>query len=112
MARGFLTGKYVRGKIPESLRYRSDQNLAERFFKPEDFDILEAVMKVAKEKSATPSQVALAWLIHKGVVAPIIGATKIQHVEEAVQALSIRLSTEDVHRLEAPYKPHPIMGHN
>jgi len=112
LARGFLTGKYVRGKTPESLRYRSDENLAERFFKPEDFDVLDEVVKVAKEKGATPSQVALAWLIHKGVVAPIIGATKIQHVEEAVQAVSLRLSVNDINRLEAPYKSHPIMGHD
>ena len=111
IARGFLTGKYMRGKNPDSVRYRSEHFLAERFFKPEDFDVLEEVVRVAKEKGVTPSQIALAWLLHKGVVAPIVGATKVQHIEEAVEALNVRLKEDDIHRLEAPYKPHFVMGH-
>jgi len=111
IARGFLTGKYMRGKNPDSVRYRSEHFLAERFFKPEDFDVLEEVVRVAKEKGVTPSQIALAWLLHKGVVAPIVGATKVQHIEEAVEALNVRLKEDDIHRLEAPYKPHSVMGH-
>jgi aryl-alcohol dehydrogenase-like predicted oxidoreductase len=112
LARGFLTGKYVRGEPPDSVRYRSEHFLAERFFKPEDFDVLEEVVGVAKEKDVTPSQIALAWLLHKGVTAPIVGATRLQHIEEAVEALSVHLSSDDIRRLEAPYKPHPVMGHN
>jgi aryl-alcohol dehydrogenase-like predicted oxidoreductase len=111
IARGFLTGKYMRGKNPDSVRYRSEHFLAERFFKPEDFDVLEEVVRVAKEKGVTPSQIALAWLLHKGVVAPIVGATKVQHIEEAVEALNVRLKEDDIRRLEAPYKPHFVMGH-
>ena len=112
LARGFLTGKYVRGKTPDSVRYRSEHFLAEKFFKPEDFDVLEEVVRVAKEKDVTPSQISLAWLLHKGVTAPIVGATRLQHIEEAVEALSVHLSSDDIRRLEAPYKPHPVMGHN
>ena len=112
LARGFLTGKYTRGGIPVSARYRTDPNLAERFFKPEDFDVLEEVVRVAKEKDAAPSQIALAWLLHKGVVAPIVGATNVRHIEEAVEALNMRLGPDDIRQLEAPYKPHPIMGHS
>lgn len=112
LARGFLAGRYVRGKTPDSVRYRSEHFLGERFFKPEDFDVLEEVVRVAKEKGVTPSQIALAWLLHKGVVAPIVGATKVQHIEEAIEATSVRLSSDDIRRLEAPYKPHPVMGHN
>lgn len=111
IARGFLTGKYMRGKTPDSVRYRSEHFLAERFFKPEDFDVLEEVVRVAKEKGVTPSQIALAWLLHKGVVAPIVGATKVQHIEEAVESLNVRLKEDDIRRLEAPYKPHSVMGH-
>jgi len=111
IARGFLTGKYMRGKTPDSVRYRSEHFLAERFFKPEDFDVLEEVVRVAKEKGVTSSQIALAWLLHKGVVAPIVGATKVQHIEEAVEALNVRLKEDDIRRLEAPYKPHSVMGH-
>jgi len=112
LARGFLTGKYTRRKTPDSVRYRTDPDFAERFFKPEDFDVLEEVVKVAKEKDVTPSQIALAWLLHKEVVAPIVGATKVQHIEEAVGALNVRLEPDDIRRLEAPYKPHPTMGHS
>lgn len=112
LARGFLTGKYVRGKTPDSVRYRSEHFLDEKFFKPEDFDVLEEVVRVAKEKDVTPSQISLAWLLHKGVTAPIVGATRLQHIEEAVEALSVHLSSDDIRRLEAPYKPHPVMGHN
>jgi len=112
LARGFLTGKYKRGETHDSARYRSDRNLAERFFRPEDFDVLEEVLRVAKEKSVTASQIALAWLLQKGVVAPIVGATKVQHIEQAVEALSVHLSSDDIRRLEAPYKPHPVIGHS
>lgn len=112
LARGFLTGKYKRGEPHDSARYRSDRNLAERFFRPEDFDVLEEVLRVAKEKSVTASQIALAWLLQKGVVAPIVGATKVQHIEQAVEALSVHLSSDDIRRLEAPYKPHPVIGHS
>ena len=62
-------------------------------------------------KDATPAQIALAWLLHKDVTAPIIGATKSEHVEEAVAAVELKLEVEDIARLEAGYKPHPVIGH-
>jgi 1-deoxyxylulose-5-phosphate synthase len=111
LARGFLTGRYKRGKTPESARYKTDKYFAERFFRPEDFDVLERAGDVAKEKDVTVSQIALAWLLHKRVTAPIIGATRIEHIEEAVEATQVQLSSDDVKRLEEPYKPHPILGH-
>ncbi len=117
LARGFLTGKYKRGETPKSLRYETDgpdahSYLAERYFKPEDFDVVETVEAVAREKGVSPSQIAVAWLLHKGVTAPIIGATKVTHIEAAVGALGIKLTSDDMTRLEAPYKPHPVIGHD
>lgn len=112
LARGFLSGKYERGEIPQTLRYKSDEILSHRFFKTEDFDVVERVMEISKEKGTTPSQIALAWLFHKGVTAPIIGATKVEHVEEAVAAIELSLSNDDIRRLEEPYKPHPVLGHS
>ncbi len=112
LARGFLTGRYERGKTPDSKRYRSDKYFAERFFRPEDFDVVERVGEVAREKGVTTSQVALSWLFHKGVAAPIIGATRVEHLEDAVQSLQVQLSSDDMKRLEEPYKPHPIIGHS
>jgi aryl-alcohol dehydrogenase-like predicted oxidoreductase len=111
LAKGFLTGKYERGEISKATRYESDSLLRERFFKPEDFDVLEALEAVANEKAVTTAQVAIAWLLHKGVTAPIVGCSKVEHVEDAVGALEVKLNTSDMERLEAKYKPHPIIGH-
>ncbi len=112
LARGFLTGRYKRGKTPDTSRYKTDKYFAERFFRPEDFDVLERVEEVAKEKDVTPSQIALAWLLHKGVTAPVIGATRIEHIEDAVESTQVQLSSDDAKRLEEPYKRHPILGHS
>jgi aryl-alcohol dehydrogenase (NADP+) len=112
LARGFLTGKYTREKISDSVRYRSDPKLVQGFFRPEDFDVVEETVIIAEEKDVTPAQIALSWLLHKGVVAPVVGATKVQHIEEAVEALSVHLDVDDIRRLEAPYKPHPAPEYN
>ncbi len=112
LARGFLTGGYRRGKTADTTRYRTDKYFAERFFHPEDFDVLERVEEVAREKGVTPSQIALAWLFHKGVTAPIIGATRVEHITEAAESVQVQLSGDDMKRLEDPYKPHPILGHS
>ena len=111
LARGFLTGRYKRGKTPGTSRYKTDKYFAERFFRPEDFDVVERVEEVAKEKGTTTAQIALAWLLHKGVNAPIIGATKVEHIDEAVGSLDLQLSADDMRRLEEPYKTHRILGH-
>ncbi len=112
LARGFLTGRYKRGKTLDTSRYKTDKYFAERFFRTEDFDVVESVEEVAKEKGVTPSQIALAWLLHKGVTAPIIGATKTEHIEDAVESVQVQLSSDDVKRLEERYKPHPTLGHS
>jgi aryl-alcohol dehydrogenase (NADP+) len=110
LARGFLTGRYKRGGKVNTPRYRSDKYFAERFFKPEDFDVVERAEEIAKEKGVTVSQIAMAWLLQKGVCAPIIGATKVEHLEDAVSSLDVKLSPDDVKRLEEPYKSHRIIG--
>jgi 1-deoxyxylulose-5-phosphate synthase len=112
LARGFLTGRYKRGKTPGTSRYKTDKYFAERFFHPEDFDVVERAEEVAKEKGATTAQVGLAWLLRKGVNAPIIGATKVEHIDEAVGSLDLQLSDDDMTRLEEPYKTHRILGHS
>src|SRR3989442_15360121 len=106
LARGFLTGRYKRGGKVDTARYRSDKYFPERFFKPEDFDVVERAKEIAKEKGVTVSQIALAWLLHKGGCAPIIGATKEEDLEDTVSWLEAKLSPDDMKRLEKPYKPH------
>ncbi len=110
IARGFLTGRYKRGKTPDSARYREDKQFGRFFFRPEDFDILERVEEVAADKGVMPAQIALAWLLHKGVTAPLIGASKVEHVEQAVEALQVSLSSGDIERMEEPYKHREIEG--
>jgi aryl-alcohol dehydrogenase (NADP+) len=111
LARGFLAGKYKRNEEPKTARYATDKPLAERYFKPEDYDVVETLETLAKEKGVSPAQVSLAWLLHKNVTSPILGATKVEHVEEAVGALDVKLDPKEIEQLEAPYKPHPIIGH-
>ena len=110
LAKGFLGGRYKRGKTPDSARYRSEKPLRDFFFRPEDFDVLEMVEEVAAEKGVGTAQIALAWLLHKDVTAPFVGASKIEHIEQAIEALDIRLSSGDIRRLEEPYKYREIEG--
>jgi len=111
LAKGFLSGRYKREEKPNSKRFKSDELLGDRFFRPEDFDVVERLEDVAKEKSVPPAQVAISWLLHKGVTAPIVGPTKVEHVEEAVAAIDVKLNEDDMRRLEEPYKPHRVIGH-
>jgi aryl-alcohol dehydrogenase (NADP+) len=110
LARGFLTGKYKRNETPESIRYKTDMNLRNRFFNSQDFDILERVEQLSMEKDVTQAQIALAWLFHKGVTSPIIGATKVEHVDDAVASLDIRLKSDELKYLEEPYQPRNVIG--
>jgi len=92
-------------------RFKSDELLTERFFRPEDFDVLENAVAIAEEKGVSVAQLAISWLLHKGVTAPIVGVTKLEHVQEAVDAVELKLSEDDMARLEEPYKPHKVLGH-
>lgn len=79
---------------------------------PGDEEVIAAVRKVAEEAETKPAEVALAWLLSRpGVVAPIIGATKIEHLETAVKSLELKLTDEQIKAVEAPYRPHAVRGH-
>ena len=83
-----------------------------RYTHTKDIDVITAVQSVAKARGLPPAQVALAWLLGKaGVCAPVIGATKVHHIEDAVKALEVGLSEEEVKQIEAEYVPHAIAGH-
>ncbi len=112
LARGFLAGNRKRAEDAPTKRAKSDTYAHDLYFASEDYDVVEEVVAIAAEKGYSPAQVALAWLLQlPGVTAPIIGASKMYQLEEAVAALEIELSAEDVARLEAPYRPHPVLGH-
>jgi len=113
MARGFFAGDRKRGGGGETARAKNDPFADRLYFRDEDFDVADRVADLAKERGVTGSQIALAWHLNKPhITAPIIGATKMDHLEQAIAALDIQLSDEEVRRLEEPYKPHPVLGHS
>jgi Predicted oxidoreductases (related to aryl-alcohol dehydrogenases) len=92
-------------------RAGTDQYAVDLYDSPGDSEVIAAVRKVADEMGVQPAEVALAWLLSKpGVAAPIIGATKVEHLESAVKALDVKLSEEQVKAVEAPYRPHTVKG--
>jgi aryl-alcohol dehydrogenase-like predicted oxidoreductase len=112
LARGLLAGNRTRDGERHTPRAETDQ-FADYLYKPElDFDVVDRLDQVAGEKGKPSAQVALAWLLQKpGVTAPIVGATKAQHLEDALAAEQLTLTDEEVARLEEPYLPHAIAGH-
>jgi aryl-alcohol dehydrogenase-like predicted oxidoreductase len=112
LARGLLAGN--RTKEGERLTTRAGTDaFRDALYDPEvDFAVIDAVTAVAAERGVPSAQVALAWLLHKpGVTAPIVGATKVEHLEDALAALELQLDEDEISRLEAPYVPHRIAGH-
>lgn len=113
MARGFFAGDRKRGGGGETTRSKSDPFSNNLYFRDEDFAVADRATEVAKERGVTASQIALAWVLGKPhVTSPIIGATKMDQLEQAIAALDIKLSDDDTKRLEEPYKPHPVLGHS
>jgi aryl-alcohol dehydrogenase-like predicted oxidoreductase len=112
LARGLLAGNRDRGGQRNTLRAGTDP-FADQFYGPDDFDVVDVVRAVAGERGLPMAQVALAWLLGRpGVAAPIVGATRLSHLQDAVAAVQVRLGEEEVARLEAPYRPHPVLGHS
>jgi aryl-alcohol dehydrogenase-like predicted oxidoreductase len=111
LARGRLA-RTTPSPIEGTIRAVNDQYAADLYDSPGDLEVVQAVRGVAEAIEVSPGEVALAWLLSKrGVAAPIIGATKLAHLESAVRALELKLTDEQVAALEAPYKPHPVKGH-
>ncbi len=110
LARGLLTGKRTKERN-ETERAKTDVFGKKLYGADADFAIVERLTEVAEEKGLPNAQVALAWLLSKSAVtAPIIGASKPGHLEDAVAALSVDLSAADIQRLEELYQPHPVLG--
>jgi 1-deoxyxylulose-5-phosphate synthase len=111
LARGVLAGNRQAGTV----RARTDEFSRAMYTQTQDDDerVVERVARVAEQHGVAPTRIALAWLLHKpGVTAPIVGASKSQHLEDAIAAGSIKLSAEEIAALEEPYVPHPMLGHS
>ncbi len=112
LARGFLTGSRTRDGEKSTPRARADSFADDYYFRDEDFDVVDALVEIAGRRGLKPATVALAWLLAlPGVVAPIVGATKLEYLDDAVAALALSLTSEEIGALEAPYRPHPVLGH-
>lgn len=111
MARGFLAGNRDRKGGGETTRAKSDDFAEHLYYREEDFTIAERVSEIAAERGVKPAQIALAWICRKpGIASPIIGATKMDYLDDAVGALEISLTEDEIKRLEEPYQPHPTLG--
>jgi aryl-alcohol dehydrogenase (NADP+) len=109
LARGLLTGN----RKSQTVRSRTDDFARNLYTRDADEAVADRVAEVASARGVPPAQVALAWLLAKPeVTAPIVGASKMAHLEDAVAALSVKLTAEEVARLEEPYVPHPVLGHS
>jgi aryl-alcohol dehydrogenase-like predicted oxidoreductase len=111
LARGMLAG--TRTTLGDSSTSRSSSDGLDQLLydQPSDWAVVEAVKQVAAKRGEPPARIALAWLLSKpGVTAPIVGATKLAHLDDAVAAVAIELSADEVAILEAPYRAHPVRG--
>ena len=109
LARGLLAGNRKSG----TLRSKADDYALKLYTREADDRVVDCVQELAKDRGVPPAQVALAWLLHKpGVTAPIIGASKPHHLEDAVAALALKLNAQEIERLEEVYIPHPVLGHH
>lgn len=109
------SGRLARDWSETTTRYATDPIARQKYDATAESDrrVVERLAEVSQQRSIPRAQIALAWLLHKKpVVAPVIGAIRVSHVETAVEATSIRLSPEEVASMEEPYLPHPVVGHN
>ncbi len=113
LARGFLAGNRRPSDFGETVRAKTDDYAKQMYYQPSDFTVVERLSEIAQQRGVSNAQVALAWILSKpDVTAPIIGASKMKHLEEAIAALDVKLDAAEIEALEAPYQPHPVLGHS
>ena len=111
LARGFLAGNRSVGGSDQTARAKADDTARKYYYRDSDFKVLESLGKLSEEKGLSRATLAYAWLLHKGVTAPIVGASKAYQLDQALDAVNVTLTEDDIHRLEAGYEPHPVLGH-
>jgi aryl-alcohol dehydrogenase-like predicted oxidoreductase len=113
LARGFLAGnrKADDKASGETSRAKTDDIAQNYYYRKSDFKVVEALTKMAAKKGLSNATLAYAWLMHKGVSAPIVGASKTYQLDQAAAAAEVTLTADEIAKLEAPYEPHPVLGH-
>src|SRR5450755_944058 len=113
LARGFLAGNRRKEDFGETVRSKTDEYAHGLYYQPSDFAVADRVGEIAHARGVPNAQVALAWILAQpGVTAPIVGASKMQHLEDAVAALSLKLDERELKELAEPYQPHKVLGHS
>jgi aryl-alcohol dehydrogenase (NADP+) len=116
LARGFLAGNRKANEekaAGETVRARTDAYAHGLYYRPGDFTVVDRLTEIAEARGVKNAQVALAWMLAKpGITAPIVGASKMYQLEDALAAIEIKLTPEEIARLEEPYQPHPVLGHS
>ena len=113
LARGFLAGNRRKQDFGETIRAKTDDYGQKLYYQDSDFAVVERVTEIAGKRGVSNMQVALAWVLQQpGVTVPIVGASKLEHLDEAVAALGFRLDDAELKTLADAYRPHPILGHS
>lgn len=114
LARGFLAGNRTPDDISagRTARAKSDDYAQKLYYREEDFAVVNSLSELASKRGESNARIAYAWLLHQpGLAAPIVGASKIAHIEEAVAATQVKLSEDEIKLLGSSYKPHTVLGH-
>ena len=113
LARGFLAGNRRPGDFGETPRAKTDDYAHKLYYQDSDFKVVDRVSEIARRRGVKNMQVALAWILAQpGITSPIIGASKMEHLEDAIGALSVKLDEDELKALAEPYQPHPVLGHH
>jgi len=113
LARGFLAGNRKPEGFGETIRAKTDDYAQKMYYQPSDFTVVERLTEIARRRGVPNAQVALAWVLAQpGVTSPIVGASKMQHLDDAVAALRLKLDDAELKALSEPYRPHPVLGHS
>jgi aryl-alcohol dehydrogenase (NADP+) len=114
LARGFLAGnRTMEDKSGETTRAKTDDYAKRLYYQPSDFEVVQRVTAVASRRGVPNAQVALAWVLQQpGITAPIVGASKMQHLDDAMAALALKLDDAELKSLAEPYQPHAVLGHS
>jgi 1-deoxyxylulose-5-phosphate synthase len=113
LARGFLAGNRRQEGFGDTIRSKTDNYAHSMYYQQSDFAVVGRLSDIANKRGVPNAQVALAWLLEQpGVTAPIVGASKMRHLDDAIAALSLKLDAGELKALAEPYRPHPVLGHS
>ena len=113
LARGFLMGNRRKEGFGETVRSRTDEYAQRMYYQDSDFCVVDRVTQIAQKRGVSNAQIALAWVLAQpGITSPIVGAGRMEHLDDAAAAVELKLDEAELKALEEPYRPHPVLGHS